>query len=197
MYIFKNTGSKCYTLHLISFLFNGELKVAQLCLTPGDPKDWIHQARILERVAVPFSRASTQPRDRTQVSRIAGGFFTSWATREGQEYFSRGCSWPRNRTGVFRIAGRFFTSWATREASSSMRHFKYRHATLEGYNRDALIVKSSLHFWIRTQHTHRLREKRCACNCHIKSWWLITIWRYWLNKSKWYKMHAVWDIFNI
>ena len=148
--------------------------------------------------AVPFSRASTQPRDRTQVSRIAGGFFTSWATREGQEYFSRGCSWPRNRTGVFRIAGRFFTSWATREASSSMRHFKYRHATLEGYNRDALIVKSSLHFWIRTQHTHSLREKRCACNCHIKSWWLIiTIWRYWLNKSKWYKMHAVWDIFNI
>ena len=41
----------------------------------------ILQARILEWVAFPFSRGSSQPRDRTQVSHIAGGFFTSWATR--------------------------------------------------------------------------------------------------------------------
>ena len=39
-------------------------------------------------VAVPFSRGFSQPRDRTQVSHIAGGFFTSWATREAQEYWS-------------------------------------------------------------------------------------------------------------
>ena len=37
----------------------------------------ILQARILEWVAFPFSRGSFQPRDRTQVSRIAGGVFTS------------------------------------------------------------------------------------------------------------------------
>ena len=43
---------------------------------------------ILEWVAFPFSRGSSQPRDRTQVSRIAGGVFTSWATREAQEYWS-------------------------------------------------------------------------------------------------------------
>ena len=42
----------------------------------------ILQARILEWVAVPFSRESSQPRDQTQVSNIAGRFFTSWATRE-------------------------------------------------------------------------------------------------------------------
>ena len=42
----------------------------------------ILQARILKRVAFPFSRGSSQPRDQTQVSHIAGGFFTSWATRE-------------------------------------------------------------------------------------------------------------------
>ena len=42
----------------------------------------ILQARILKWVAFPFSRGSSQPRDWTQVSRIAGGFFTSWATRE-------------------------------------------------------------------------------------------------------------------
>ena len=37
----------------------------------------IFQARILERVAIPFSRGSSQPRDQTEVSCIAGGFFTS------------------------------------------------------------------------------------------------------------------------
>ena len=40
----------------------------------------IFQTRILELVAFPFSRGSSQPRDQTQVSCIAGGFFTSWAT---------------------------------------------------------------------------------------------------------------------
>ena len=44
----------------------------------------ILQARILEWVAVPFSRGSSPPRNRTQVSHIAGGFFTSWDTREAQ-----------------------------------------------------------------------------------------------------------------
>ena len=58
-----------------------KVKVAQLCLTLCDPMDCIvHgilQARILEWVAIPFSRGSSQARDRTQVSCIAGGFFTS------------------------------------------------------------------------------------------------------------------------
>ena len=40
----------------------------------------ILQARILEWVAIPFSRGSSWPRDRTQVSCIAGRFFTIWAT---------------------------------------------------------------------------------------------------------------------
>ena len=40
------------------------------------------QARILEWVAFPVSRGSSQPRDRTQVSCITGGFFTNWAIRE-------------------------------------------------------------------------------------------------------------------
>ena len=69
-----------------------EVKIAQLCPTLCDPMDYtvhgILQARILEWVAFPFSRGSSQPRDRTQVSHIAGGFFTSWATREAQEYWS-------------------------------------------------------------------------------------------------------------
>ena len=51
-----------------------------------DPMDYtVHgvlQARELEWVALPFSRGSSQPRDQAQVSHIAGGFFTSWSTRE-------------------------------------------------------------------------------------------------------------------
>ena len=66
------------------------VKVTQSCPTLCDSTDntvhGILQARILEWVAVPFSRGSSQPRDRMQVSCIAGKFFTSWATREAQEY---------------------------------------------------------------------------------------------------------------
>ena len=59
---------------------------------PCDPMDytdhWILQARILEWVALPFSSGYSLPRDQTQASHTAGRFFTSWATREAQEYWS-------------------------------------------------------------------------------------------------------------
>ena len=48
----------------------------------------ILQARILEWIAMPSSRRSSQPRDQTQVPCIVGGFFTIWATREAHEYWS-------------------------------------------------------------------------------------------------------------
>ena len=65
--------------------------VAQLCLIPCDPMDCslpgrsvhrIFQARILEWVAIFFSRGSSWPRDQTQVTYIAGRHFTIWAPRE-------------------------------------------------------------------------------------------------------------------
>ena len=69
-----------------------KVKVAQSCLILCHPMDYtvhgILQARILEWVAVPFSRGSSQARDWTQVSCIAGRFFTSWATRKAQEYWN-------------------------------------------------------------------------------------------------------------
>ena len=45
------------------------------CSPSGSPVHVIFQARILEWVAIPFSRGSSQLRDQTQVSCIAGGFF--------------------------------------------------------------------------------------------------------------------------
>ena len=49
----------------------------------------ILQAKIVKWVAVRFSRGSSQPRDGTQVSHIAGGFFTGWATREARCWLHR------------------------------------------------------------------------------------------------------------
>ena len=57
------------------------------CSLPGSS---VHgdKARILEWVAMPSLRGSSQLRDQTQVSCIADRFFTSWGTREAQEYWS-------------------------------------------------------------------------------------------------------------
>ena len=71
--------------------------VAQSCPTLCDPMDYslpgssvpeIFQARVLEWVAISFSRGSSWPRDRTWASRIAARRFTIWATREAYEYIS-------------------------------------------------------------------------------------------------------------
>ena len=63
-----------------------KVKVAHSCPTLWDPVDYtvhgILQARIREYFPFLFSRGSFQPRNRTQVFHTAGGFFTSWATRE-------------------------------------------------------------------------------------------------------------------
>ena len=52
------------------------------CSLPGSFVHGILQERILQSVAIPFSRGSSQPRDWIWVSCIAGGFFTVWATPE-------------------------------------------------------------------------------------------------------------------
>ena len=52
------------------------------CSLPDSSVHGILQARILEWVAIPFSRGSRWSRDETQVSCIAGSLFTIWATRE-------------------------------------------------------------------------------------------------------------------
>ena len=94
----------------------------------------ILQARILEGVIFPFSRGSSQPRDRTHVSCIVGRFFTSWATKgsprilEWVAYpFSSGSSRPRNQTGVSCIVGRTFTNWAIREVWGNQHHEMWKH----------------------------------------------------------------------
>ena len=71
-----------------------ESEVAQSCPTLCDPVDrslssssvhGIFQAKVLEWIAISFSRGSSQPRNLTRVSCIAGRRFTVWATREAHE----------------------------------------------------------------------------------------------------------------
>ena len=84
-------GIICFSLLFFFPFKESERVVTQLCLTlcnPMDcglPRSWVHgifQARVLEWVAISFSRVSSQPRDQTWASRIVGRWFTIWATRE-------------------------------------------------------------------------------------------------------------------
>ena len=58
------------------------------CSPPGSSIHGILQARVLEWVAIPFSRGSSWPRDRTQVLCIVSGFFMVWATKETAPWFT-------------------------------------------------------------------------------------------------------------
>ena len=81
--------------------YESESEVAQSCPTLCDPMDCslpgfsvhrIFQARVLEWVAIAFSRGSSPPRDRTLVSHIVGRHFTLWATREAQSGLNYTCN---------------------------------------------------------------------------------------------------------
>ena len=83
-YLQLNTQKVCIPIVVV-------MLVTQLCPTlyhpidcspPGSSVHGILQARILEWVAIPFSTWSSWPRGRTQLSQIAGRFFTVWLTRE-------------------------------------------------------------------------------------------------------------------
>ena len=75
---FQECGNKGVTL---GSSIKVKVKVTQSCLALCDPMDYtvhgILQARILEWVAFPFSRGSSQPRDQTQVFCIVGRFSTA------------------------------------------------------------------------------------------------------------------------
>ena len=90
----KNTGVGCHFL-LQCMKVKSESEVTQLCLTlsdsmdcslPGSSVHGIFQARVLEWIAISFSRGSSRPRNRTWVSHIVGRRFTVWATREAPTF---------------------------------------------------------------------------------------------------------------
>ena len=91
--VWQKTPRYCKIISLQLKQIKSESEVAQSCPTlcnhvncspPGSSVHGILQARILEWVAISFSRGSSQPGDQTQVSRIAGRRFNLWATREAE-----------------------------------------------------------------------------------------------------------------
>ena len=86
--IFQFPGKAAPTLSATSFVhvlvtqWSPTLYDPMDCTPPGSSVHGILQARILEWIAIPFSRPLPLPRDRTWVSSTAGRFFTIWATRE-------------------------------------------------------------------------------------------------------------------
>ena len=118
------------------------------CSSPGSPVHGILQVRILEGLAMPSSRGSSQPRDRTQVSYIAARFFTIWAIREAL------CSvWfhleskreSQSMGGEVRVAitssweGRVPTGKVTKEYSGALRNAL--HPNLDGGHISGYICK--------------------------------------------------------
>ena len=78
----KNTGVGCHALFQELFPTQGSNPGLSHCRRILYRLSHQGSSRILEWVAYPFSRGSSWPRDQTRVSCIAGGFFTSWATKE-------------------------------------------------------------------------------------------------------------------
>ena len=135
----------CQSFHRISFVFfflivfPWKWKLHQTLCNPMDyTVQEILQATILEWVAFPFSRGSSQRRDQTQVSCICRQILDQLSHQgsprvlESVAYPSP-CrpSWFWNRTRVSCIPGGFFTNWAIREAQF------------------LLCVTFSIHMWCR------------------------------------------------
>ena len=79
------------------------------CSPPGSSAHGILQAEIFERAAIPFSRATSWPRYRTQVSCITGWFFIVWATRKATEI--QKISHPVSNRDILMDSTSFRTSW--------------------------------------------------------------------------------------
>ena len=78
----NNTGVSCHAFLQGIFPTQGSTPHLPHCRRILDHLSHQGSPRILEQVAYPFSRGSSQPRNPTGVSCIAGRFFTNWATRE-------------------------------------------------------------------------------------------------------------------
>ena len=118
-----------------------KVKVAQsgrmLCNPTDDIVYGILQARILEWIDFPFSRGSSQPWDWTQVSCIAGGFFTSWGTREASigmllfsHYVVSDSLWPYGLHAAYHAALSFTISWSLLKPMSIESVMLYNHLIL-------------------------------------------------------------------
>ena len=73
-----HTVGPCYFIYFCCLVAKLSLTATPMdCSPPGSSVHGVSQARILDRVAISFSRESSQPRDQTRISCIAGKFLTA------------------------------------------------------------------------------------------------------------------------
>ena len=83
--LFGKVLSLLFNMHKDDLIFTKNIKINASC----EKKLKIKKNKAINMwVAISFSKGSSQPRNRTQVSHITGGLFTSWAIREAQKYWS-------------------------------------------------------------------------------------------------------------
>ena len=133
--------NKWHNLTFFSFEFPCNV-IKSLCLVSDKNSEevcGILQATILEWVAIPFSRRSSQPKDWTQVSHIASGFFISRATREvtvtwddiwfclcfllSQPGHSTGCGEKKKKIAILKV-GSFISPKSFSDLSVTLMRFQ-------------------------------------------------------------------------
>ena len=97
----------------------------------------ILQARVLEWIAISFSRGSSLPRDRTQVSHIPGRPFNLWATREAPNLF-----W-RSLINIVGLLNFFFFLPLVRQASFEQRK-RVKLESVDIYEKNLLLFKCDI-----------------------------------------------------
>ena len=129
------------------------------CWSPGFSVHGILQAWILEWVAIPSSRESFQPRDRTWVSCISGRFFTLWVTKEARlpmrYLFIQFCGQPWNRISCFRnVSARSLSTVRAEKEIHTMfdwklqkRQYVFRNVCTMAYSFGLLTPSLQLHSW--------------------------------------------------
>ena len=130
------------------------------CSLPGSSVHGIFQVRILEWVAISFSRGSSWPRDQTQVSHTVGRLFTIWATREARKWVEE-CG--KGRIFSFILKSDSFILYSKQKTGKNVFLLLFSH----------LVMSSSLQ-------PHGLQHSRLPCpslspracsNSYPLSWW--------------------------
>ena len=110
------------------------------CSLPGSSVHGILQVRIMEWVAILFTRGSSWPRDGTQVSHIPGRFFTIWATRE-----AHGKSDSKYLLCITHVSSSLEPSHAQRIERNSQSLYRFLDNDLSSVPLDAVVVQSLSH----------------------------------------------------
>ena len=158
---------------------------------PGSSVHEIFQARKLEWVAMPSSRVSSQPRDWTQVSCIASGFFTSRATKEapivghmgviqGLWYWTKQKISKDHKWSLFSVIDNVLERQLLREMISVTWHFKWILVTLELTSR-----ATGGGYKINTVVQYVLQLLICSCNL------IMTIFVYISLNCKWCHLQSL------